>query len=146
VKTVLISALLAWCALLASCSTRAPVSKEPGEEQAVRTGVVEEVRRVPLPGSSGYIGTFGGAAAGGIAGGAVGTGRGSQAASVAGAVAGSIAGRALENAVSAKEGLEISVRLDSGSLTVVLQPDGESFKPGERVRVLSGAKGTRVTH
>jgi len=124
----------------------APGNSQSGEEQDVRTGVVEEVRRVPLPSSSGFIGTLGGGAAGGIAGGTVGSGRGSQAASVAGAVAGSIAGRALENAASAKEGLEISVRLDSGSLLLVLQPDGESFKPGERVRVLSGAKSTRVTH
>ena len=112
----------------------------------MRTGVVEEVRRVPLPASSGAIGTLGGAAAGGIAGGTFGSGRGSQAASVAGAVAGSVAGRALENAASSKEGLEIAVRLDTGSLLLVLQPDGVSFKPGERVRVLSGPKSTRVTH
>ena len=112
----------------------------------MRAGVVEEVRRVPLPASSGYIGTIGGGTVGGIAGGTLGGGRGSQAASVAGAVAGSVAGYALENAVTAKEGLEISVRLDSGSLLVVVQPDGESFRAGERVRVLSGARSTRVTH
>jgi len=64
----------------------------------------------------------------------------------AGAVAGAVAGRALENAVSAREGLEISVRLDSGTLIAVLQPLGETFKAGERVRVLSGANSMRVTH
>jgi outer membrane lipoprotein SlyB len=57
-----------------------------------------------------------------------------------------VAGRALESALTAKEGLEISVRLDSGSVILVLQPEGEAFKPGERVRVLSGARGVRVTH
>jgi hypothetical protein len=31
-------------------------------------------------------------------------------------------------------------------LILVLQPDGEAFKPGERVRVMSGVNSTRVTH
>jgi outer membrane lipoprotein SlyB len=88
---------------------------------------VEEVRRVPLPTAGGYVGTLGGATVGGIAGGSVGSGRGSQAASVVGAVAGSVAGRAIEGAMTAREGLEISVRLDSGTALLVLQPDGESF-------------------
>jgi len=138
-------ALLTAGLLGAGCAANSPARKA-GEELDVRMGVVEEVRRVPLPASGGYIGTLGGAAAGGIAGGTMGSGRGSQAASVAGAVAGAVAGRALENAVSAREGLEISVRLDSGTLIAVLQPLGETFKAGERVRVLSGANSMRVTH
>ena len=133
-------------ALLAGCAANPSSSSEAREEQEVRMGVVESVRQVPLPGSSGMVGAIGGAAAGGIAGGSVGSGRGSQAASVFGAVAGSVAGRALENAATGKEGLEISVRLDSGRLIAIVQPDGEAFKPGERVRVLSEAKGPRVTH
>ena len=134
-------ALLTAGLLGAGCAANSPARKA-GEELDVRMGVVEEVRRVPLPASGGYIGTLGGAAAGGIAGGTLGSGRGSQAAAVAGAVA----GRALENAVSAREGLEISVRLDSGTLIAVLQPLGETFKAGERVRILSGANSMRVTH
>ena len=143
----LVFALLIPCALVAGCAQNLSANAPAGEERDVRMGVVEEVRRVPLPASSGgYVGTIGGAAAGGIAGGAVGSGRGRQSASVIGTIAGSVAGRALESAVSATEGLEISVRLDSGSVILVLQPDGETFKPGERVRVSSGAKGTLVTH
>ena len=146
VQARIVIAILLGCALNAGCSQNPAANSQSGEELDVRMGVVEEVRRVPLPGSSGYVGTFGGAAVGGIAGGTMGSGRGSQAASVVGAVAGSVAGRALESAATAKEGLEISVRLNSGSAILVLQPDGELFKPGERVRVLSGASGTRVTH
>ncbi len=139
-------ALLLASASIAGCAANS-ADRNAGEELEVRMGVVEEVRRVPLPGSSGgYIGTLGGGAVGGIAGATVGSGRGSQAASVAGAVAGSVAGRALESSLSAREGWEISVRLDSGRAMLVLQPDGEIFKPGERVRVLSGARSTRVTH
>jgi outer membrane lipoprotein SlyB len=132
----------AGCANTSTPSGAPPVRDEP----EVYYGTVEGVRRVPLPGSSGAIGAMGGATAGGIAGGHVGAGRGSQAASVAGAVAGSVAGYALEGAVTEKEGLEISVRLDSGQLHLILQPDGESFKPGDRVRVIAGEKGARVTH
>ena len=133
-------------ALLAGCASNPPGNKQPGEEQEIRMGVVESVRQVPLPGSSGTLGVIGGGTVGGIAGGRVGGGRGSQAASTVGAVAGSVAGYALESAATSKEGLEISVRLDSGQLIAIVQPDGEAFKPGERVRVLSGTKGSRVTH
>lgn len=140
-------ALFIVCAFGAGCAANSTADRKAGEEMDVRMGDVEEVRRVPLPSASGgYIGTIGGAAAGGIAGGTFGSGRGSQAASVAGAVAGGVAGRALENALTAREGLEISVRLDSGSVVLVLQPEGEMFKPGERVRVISGARGARVAH
>lgn len=139
-------ALLTVCVLGAGCAANSTADRKGGEEVDVRMGVVEEVRRVPLPASGGYVGAIGGGAVGGIAGGTVGSGRGSAAAAVAGAVAGSIAGRALENAASAREGLEIAVRLDSGTLILVLQPEGESFKAGERVRVLSSTKSTRVSH
>lgn len=111
-------------AVTAGCASKSGADRNAGEELEVRMGVVEEVRQVPLPGSSGgYIGTIGG-----------------------GAVGGSVAGRALENSLSSKEGLEIAVRLDSGRLMLVLQPAGESFRPGERVRVISGTNSTRVTH
>jgi outer membrane lipoprotein SlyB len=123
-----------------------PASDPARDEQEVRLGVVESVRQVPLPGSGGMIGTIGGATVGGVAGGTIGSGRGSSAGAVLGTVVGSVAGRALEAAATGKEGLEISVRLDSGRLIAIVQPDGESFKPGERVRVVTGAKGSRVTH
>ena len=63
-------------ALAAGCATNTvggpsankPGARDAGEELDVRMGVVEEIRRVPLPSSPGYIGTFGGATAGGIAG------------------------------------------------------------------------------
>lgn len=131
-------------AALAGCTMGPSGAGETPDQQEVRMGVVEEVRLVPLPGSSGIVGTLGGGAIGGKAGGSVGSGRGGSAASVFGAIAGSVAGNAIESAATAREGLEISVRLDSGRLLLIVQPDGESFKLGERVRVQSGAKGLRV--
>jgi outer membrane lipoprotein SlyB len=132
--------------LLAGCALGLPGGDSARDEPEVRLGVVESVRQVPLPGSGGIIGTIGGATVGGVAGGAVGSGRGSSAGSVFGTVVGSVAGRALESAATAKEGLEISVRLDSGRLIAIVQPDDVSFKLGEHVRVVTGAKGSRVTH
>lgn len=145
-KSRLVAGWLLAVVLCAGCASNSKSDPAPGEELEVRMGVVEEVRQVPLPGSSGgYIGAVGGSGVGGIAGSTVGRGRGSQAASVAGAVAGGVAGVALENSLTAKEGLEITVRLDSGRQTIILQPPGETFKPGDRVRVISGSRSVRVT-
>jgi outer membrane lipoprotein SlyB len=65
---------------------------------------------------------------------------------VVGAVAGGVAGQAAEQAATGTTGLEITVRLDSGQLIAVVQEAEESFRPGERVRVLRGGRSTRVTH
>ena len=138
--TLLAVVLLAGCAGGSYHTEPLPVEPERG-------GVVEEVRRVPLGDRGGSIaGAVVGGGAGAAAGSAVGSGRGSQAATVAGAVAGTIAGSVLASNAARREGLEITVRLDSGRQILVLQPDGDTFKPGDRVRVLSDKQGTRVTH
>lgn len=139
-------ALLAGVLMLAGCAGSG-YRTEPLPVEPERSGVVEEVRAVPLGdrGSS-IAGTIAGGSVGAVAGGNVGSGRGSQAASVAGAVAGSIAGNVLAGNVGSRDGVEITVRLDSGRQLLIVQPDGEQFKPGERVRVLSDRRGTRVTH
>ena len=41
-------------------------------------------------------------------------------------------------------GEEIVVRLDSGQIIAVVQDGSQGFQPGQRVRVLTGATGTRV--
>lgn len=138
--------LLAVVAMLAGCAGGS-YHTEPLPVEPERGGVVEEVRRVPLGDRGGGIaGAVVGGGAGAAVGSTVGSGRGSQAATVAGAVAGTIAGSVLASNATRREGLEITVRLDSGRQILVLQPDGETFKPGERVRVLSDKQGTRVTH
>src|SRR5258705_13216721 len=84
-------------AFTAGCASKSGADRNAGEELEIRLGVVEEVRQVPLPGSSGgYIGTIGGGAVGGIAGGTVGSGPGNQAPSAPGARAGRRGGPAFE--------------------------------------------------
>jgi outer membrane lipoprotein SlyB len=115
-------------------------------EMTVRMGVVESVRTVTIEGSHSGIGAVAGGAIGGIAGSNIGQGRGSTVGSILGAVAGGIAGQAIEERTSKKDGLEITIKLDSGQIIAVTQEADEAFRAGDRVRVLSGSGATRVSH
>lgn len=114
--------------------------------QEVHMGVVVAVRNVKIEGTKTPIGTGAGAVVGGLAGSEVGSGRGSVVGAVVGAVAGGLAGSAIEEGATRQNGLEITVRLDSGRTIAVTQGADEYFRPGDRVRVLSGDGVTRVTH
>jgi len=92
------------------------------------------------------IGTVAGAVVGGVAGSTIGHGKGSTIAAVVGAVAGGLAGSAIEEGVTRKDGLEITVKLDSGGLVAVVQEADEQFHPGEKVRLLESGGTTRVSH
>ena len=115
-------------------------------EMHVRMGVIESVRHVMIEGTQSGVGTVAGGVVGGIAGSNVGQGRGSTVGSVLGAVLGGVAGQAIEEKVSKKDGLEITIKLDSGQFIAVTQEADETFRAGERVRVLSGKGVTRVSH
>jgi outer membrane lipoprotein SlyB len=137
-------ATLAGCA--PSLSGNVYSREQARSEQQVRIGVVESVREVRIEGTRSGVGATAGAIIGGIAGSTVGQGRGAQVGSVVGAVAGGVAGQAGEQAATGKAGLEITVRLDSGQLIAIVQEADETFRPGERVRVLRGYDASRVTH
>ena len=121
-------------------------SGQARQEQTVRLGVVESVRTVTIEGSRSPIGAVAGGAVGGIGGAHVGGGRGSTVGSILGAVAGGVAGSMIEERATRKDGVEITVRLESGELRAITQEADEVFKPGERVRLLSGGGVTRVSH
>jgi len=149
--TILIVVLAgALAGLIAGCATRESASvygkHETGREQTVRYATVDSVRQVKITGSQSAVGPVAGGAVGGIAGSTVGHGKGSAVGAVLGAVGGGVAGSAIENAVTEKNGLEITVRLDSGELRAIVQEADEEFKPGERVRLLNSGGVTRVTH
>ena len=68
-------------------------------------------------------------------------------AAIIGGIAGAVAGNAVENGVAKRAGVEITVRLDNGDLRAITQSaTGEMFQAGDRVRLLSSAGVTRVTH
>lgn len=115
-------------------------------EQTVRMGTVESVRNVTIDKGESEVGALAGAALGGVAGSAIGGGKGAIAAGILGAVAGGLVGNDIESNAAKKPGLEITVRLDNGEIRAITQDADEAFRPGERVRLLSDGRTTRVTH
>ena len=137
-------AVLGGCA--SSMSGGAYSREQARQVQEVKMAVVESVRHVKIEGTKTPVGTGAGAVIGGIAGSNVGGGKGSTVATILGAVAGGMAGSALEEGVTGKDGLEITVKLENGRLIAITQEADEQFRVGDRVRVLSGGGVTRVSH
>ena len=135
---------------LGGCATRESANvyskHEAGREQTVRMATVEHVRKVEIEGSRSQLGGAAGGIAGGIGGSEVGHGKGSAVGAVLGAVGGGVAGSMLEEKATRKDGLEITVKLDSGEMRAIVQEADELFTPGERVRLLNSGGVTRVTH
>ena len=140
----LLTLLLGACA---SSNSGSVYSRDDARKtQTVRTGVVESVRQVKLEGTKSPIGTVAGAAVGGIAGSSIGQGKGSSIGAVIGAVVGGLAGSAAEEVMTRKDALEITVKLDGGGLTAVVQESDELFKAGDKVRLIESGGNTRVSH
>ena len=147
-KTMLAAAAL--CTVVTGCAAPGlgggSYSREQARrEQTVRMGYVESVREVKLEGTRSGVGPGAGAVAGGIAGSTIGHGRGSALGAVAGAVVGGIAGQAAEQGITAKRGVEVTVKLDNGQMVAIMQEADETFRPGDHVRILSDGATSRVT-
>ena len=142
-------ALLTALALLAGCA-----SSQSGEvysrdqsrrTQTVQTGTVQFIKNIQIEGTKSGVGTVAGGIAGGVAGSTIGGGKGSVLAALGGAALGVVGGTMAEEKFTKKSGLEITVKLDSGSTIAVVQEADVLFSVGERVRVLTGSDGiTRV--
>ena len=116
--------------------------------QVVRMGTIEALRPVQLEGTKTPIGAGAGAVVGGIAGSSVGGGKGSMVAAVIGAVAGGLAGAAAEEGMTRTQGVEITVKEDSGPTRAYVQAvsEGEIFRVGDRVRIMLVNGNSRVAH
>ncbi|MCC6077076.1 glycine zipper 2TM domain-containing protein [Pseudomonas sp. GCM10022188] len=116
--------------------------------QIVRMGTITALRPVRIEGTKTPIGTGAGAVVGGIGGSTIGSGRGSAVAAVIGAVAGGLLGAATEEGMTRTQGVEITVREDDGTMRAYVQEvaEGEVFRVGERVRILSVNGNSRVAH
>jgi len=150
-KTTRMMLVAALCALvLGGCAYPHYGSADYGPygvrgEQSVRFGVVESVRLVRIQAPDSGVGTAAGAVIGGVGGSHIGGGSGQIVGAVAGAVLGGILGQAIEQDANQRTGLEITVLLDNGKYIAITQEGDEQFRGGDRVRVLSGRGGTRVT-
>ena len=142
--TVVIVVLLAGCA---SSNSGGVYSREQTRQvQTVRMGVIESVRTVKIEGTSSGVGAATGAVVGGVAGSTMGGGKGKILTTVIGAVAGGLAGSAAEEKLTGKDGLELTVKLDNGTMLAIVQEADEQFHPGDRVRLLESGGITRVSH
>ncbi|MET3448248.1 hypothetical protein [Ralstonia sp. 1138] len=145
-------ALLAAALSLQGCamgtnSNSAYTSAQAQREQTVRLGTVDSVRTVVIDHEQTGVGSLAGSAIGGIgSAAAIGRGNGSLAAGILGAIAGGMVGSVAENQANKRPGLEITVKLDDGEYRAITQDADETFRPGERVRLLSSGGVTRVTH
>ncbi len=144
---ILITTLSLFVAACASSNSGSVYKRDDARKvQTVKTGIVESVRTVKLEGTKSPVGTVAGGAIGGIAGSSVGGGRGSAIAAVIGAVAGGLAGSAIEEGVTRKDALEITVKVDGGGLIAIVQEADEQFNPGDKVRIVEGGGTSRVSH
>jgi len=134
--SALAASLLAGCASTPGDDDAGARRAQQHAEQKEYSGVVEIVREVEMDSERSGVAPMAGA----VLGGTVGSGRGSA----VGAVVGTVAGEAAAQA-GTRPALEITVRLDEGRVIAVTQPAGkDSFKPGERVRVVSDGRTARV--
>jgi outer membrane lipoprotein SlyB len=147
VKVVGMAIMLAMLCACASSNSGSVYSRDEARKvQTVKMGVVESVRTVKLEGTKSPVGTAGGAVVGGVAGSTLGGGKGQAIATVLGAIVGGLAGSAAEEGLTRKDGLEITVKLDSGTMIAIVQEADDQFQPGERVRILESGGTTRVSH
>ena len=138
--------LCAGVSLLTSCvssrSAQVYSRDQAMQEMRVNYGTVQSVRNVQIEGTQSGIGAVGGGVTGGVLGSMVGGGRGQVLGAVVGALGGAAAGAMLEEGVTKKNALEITVELDSGEILSVVQEADLQFFAGERVRVLRANDGS----
>jgi len=116
--------------------------------QQLEFGIIEQIKMVQIEGTKSAIGAGSGAIIGGVAGSSIGGGRGVIIATVIGAIAGGMAGSAIEESVTKRQGMEITIRKESGQLISIVQElsPNQSFSVGDRVRVLNNNGEARVVY
>jgi len=140
VTFLMVPALLTGCA---SSNSGEVYSREQARRtQTVQLGTVQSVKNVRIEGTRSAVGPVAGGIGGGVVGSTIGAGKGSVLAALGGAALGAVGGAVAEEKLTKKAGLEITVKLDSGSTIAVVQEADVMYSVGERVRVLTGPDGT----
>lgn len=143
-------AIIGLAAMLAGCanptaSSRVYTFDQAQRAQTVTLGYVIGVRPVTIQASqTSGMGVIAGGALGAVTGSAIGGGSGRRITTVGGAVGGAMAGNAIENASTRRQGLEITIRLDSGDVRVITQEADVPISTGQRVQVVTQGGVSRV--
>jgi len=120
---------------------------EARQVQEVEFGTVLSTNPVVIEGKQSGAGQLPGAIIGGVAGSSVGEGKGQQIFTILGAVGGAVVGSIIEEQATRTQGLELTIKMDSGkTLSIVQEVDNVNvFREGQRVRVLTQGALARVS-
>jgi len=120
---------------------------EARQVQEVEFGTVLSTNPVVIEGKQSVAGQLPGAIIGGVAGSSVGEGKGQQIFTILGAVGGAVVGSMIEEQATRSQGLELTIKMDSGkTLSIVQEVDNVNvFREGQRVRVLTQGALARVS-
>lgn len=105
--------------------------------QQVRYGTITKIDPVTIEGEGQAVGAIAGAAVGGILGSKIGGGSGSDIAAIGGGVLGGVAGSKAAESVTRRQGVNLTIKMDSGETIAVVQEVNPNviFQVGQRVRV-----------
>jgi len=120
---------------------------EARQVQEVKFGTILSTNPVVIEGRQTDVGQLPGAIIGGVAGSSVGEGKGREIFTVLGAVGGAVVGSMIEEKATRAQGLELTIKMDSGkTLSIVQEVDSVNlFSAGQRVRVLTQGALARVS-
>ena len=120
---------------------------EARQIQQVEFGAILSTKPVIIEGQRTDWGELSGVMIGGIAGSSVGEGKGQQIATTLGAIGGAVAASVVEEKATRVQGLELTVKMDSGKILSIVQEVDEinQFQKGQRVRVLMQGSLARVS-
>ncbi len=121
-------------------------ASEVQQAYSVSYASVTDVRSVTIHGDKSSHQTLGGllgSVAGGFLGSTIGSGTGRTLSSVGGALLGAAAGAGAGTLTAQETGLQITLRYDDGHEEIVVQGAEPPIQPGQRVRIIIGADGSR---
>lgn len=145
-----ILSLLLCLSLAGGCASQSGRSYTTSQQRSaltIKRGQVTNIEVVRVSNDTSGIGVVGGGVAGGVIGNLFGGGKGRTLTTLGGALLGALGGAAIEKGVRDGNAYQISVLLDDGSELAIVQDMDDTFRPGDRVRVLTSRDGTaRVQH
>ncbi|MEZ0575546.1 glycine zipper 2TM domain-containing protein [Halodesulfovibrio aestuarii] len=133
-------------AILAGCTNRYNPNVYSGDQamqaDKISYGTITRINAVTIKDDNTGVGLVGGGVAGGVLGSQIGGGSGRVLGAVGGAIIGAAAGALAEDEFQKTNGVQITVKLDSGnSVSIVQAAEGSNYSVGQRVRVVTSPNG-----
>lgn len=132
--------------ILAGCTNRHSPNVYSGSEvmqaDEISYGTITRMNAVTIKDENTGVGLVGGGVAGGVLGSQIGGGSGRVLGAVGGAIVGAAAGALAEDEFQKTDGVQITVRLDTGRRVAIVQAaEGSNYSVGQRVRVVTSPNG-----